>query len=153
MKTRFLNSFQVQLCYYECVCQCCMILGTHDFYSASWQHRPSPTSCKLCYEKHGPHPFLILPASDAKPGQIFCWGFLCPARDVTVLFWFFLLLLLLLMLSFFLSCRPQTLSRSLCRSASATSPSRRGTSPSTTAPLWSSCPAACRELTSAAPPN
>lgn len=62
-------------------------------------------------------------------------------------------LFILLMLSFFPSCLLQTLSRWLCRSASAASQSQRGTSPSTTAPLWSSCPAACRELASTSPPN
>lgn len=41
---------------------------------------------------------------------------------------------------------PQILSLSACLFVLATSPSQRGISPSTTAWLWSSCLAACREL-------
>lgn len=110
---------------------------------------PSLTSFKLCYEKHGTHPFLILSASDTKPGQIFCRGFLRSGHDVTLCCFGLLLTLL-----FFPTCRPpQTLSRSACLSASVTSPSHRGSSPSMTALLWSSCLAACRELTPMTPYN
>lgn len=53
---------------------------------------------------------------------------------------------LLMLSSYLLFFSPQTLSQSPCHSALATSPSQRGISPSTTARLWSTCLAACREL-------